>query len=85
MSEQKERKRVLRREAVLIQALKRRKTILPRPYRQIYLDFMEDVAEQLRSRDFWVSMTAGTVGNIVMTVALSLLGIEAILRRFGLR
>ena len=82
MSKVAEKKRLISPEPKLIKALKARKTLLKRPYREIYLDFAEDVARNLRSREFWVQTTSGTIGNIVMSLVLSFLGIEAILRRF---
>ena len=72
--------RIIKEEPVLIKKLKARKTILPRPFRELYLDFAEDVAEQLRSRDFWVSMTASQVAHIAISAVLSMLGIEAIIK-----
>lgn len=78
-----EKKRLISPEPKIIRKLKARKTILPRPFRQIYLDFAEDVARELRTREFWVSTTAGTIGSITMSIILTLLGIEAILRKLG--
>ena len=74
-------RRIIKEEPVLIKKLKARKTILPRPFRDIYLDFAEDVARELRSRDFWVSMTASQVAHIAISAVLTFLGIETIIKK----
>lgn len=77
MSNQK----IINPEPKLIKKIRQRKTLLKRPYRDVYLSFTEDVARQLRNRDYWVSMTASTIGWIGMSYVFSFLGINIIPRK----
>ena len=70
------RQRIISPEPWVIRLIKKRKTIIYRPFREIYLDFAEDVARQLRSRDFWVSMTASTIAHVAISFILGLIGIS---------
>ena len=73
--------RIISPEPKLIRKIRQRKTLLKRPYRDIYLSFAEDVAEQLRNRDFWASMVASQIANIGISTVLRFLGIERVVKR----
>ena len=74
-------RRLLSPEPKLIMALKKRKTIIPRGMiRTATLNFLEDVARNLRNRESWVEDTAATTRSftiqLVLTRILRFLGVS---------
>lgn len=53
--------RIISPEPVITKMLRARKPILPRPFRENILNFIEGVERTLRSTEFWINFTAGQI------------------------
>jgi len=70
---EREIKRLISREPWILNLLIARKPIIRRPFRLIYLEFLREVATDLRSRRAWSATVSGTIQASVIGGILALL------------
>jgi len=63
-----EKPRIISSQPVITNALRSWQPILPRPLRELWLGWLEDIEVTLRSREFWVGLVATKIATTIYNV-----------------